>query len=260
MTAIYGHRGARGLFPENTLEGVNRCLNYPINGIELDVVVSKDHQLIVSHNPFAHRYFCLDKSGNEIRQHTTNNFHQLDYKDIKLFDVGSKLHPNYPKQQKIKAHIPLLTAMFELLNSKVNRPFTLFLEIKCESSIYYPKTSNYVQLLNDFLMTHSFNGQLIIKSFNIDFLNEFHRTAKEKYQLGLLVENKNTAIENLSSLNFKPTFYNSEYSLINHEMVKYLHQQQIKVVAWTVNNKTDFEKMVALKVDGIISDFPNKMI
>lgn len=260
MTAIYGHRGARGLFPENTLEGIKAVLKLPIKGIELDVVVSKEHHLLVSHNPFAHAAFCLDKNGKEISPNDNlNNFHLLNYDEIKLFDVGIKTHPNFPLQQKINTNIPLLAEAFTLLNATIQPDFTLFLEIKCDSSAYYPQTKQYVDLLLHFLSNHPFKGQLIIKSFDVSFMNSFHSKAKGNYQLGLLVENKNSVDDNLGLLTFKPDYYNPAYNLVNNKLVDKLHQQAIKIVTWTVNEPTDYKKMIQFGVDGVITDYPNKM-
>ena len=261
MTAIYGHRGARGLFPENTLEGIKNTLKLPINGIELDIVVSKDNNLLVSHNPFAHPEFCLDHLGDEVfKNELVNNFYLMNYEQIQQFNVGTKQHPDFPHQQKLNSKVPLLTEVYDLLNNKTDKNFTLFLEVKCDSSSYYPPINHYADLVYNFLCTHPFKGKLIVKSFDIDFMNAFYAKSKDKFHLGLLVENKNHIIENLKSLNFKPDFYNPEYTLIDEQLVTELHSKDIKIVTWTINHQIDYQQMVNLNVDGVITDYPNEMI
>ena len=265
MVAIYGHRGARGLFPENTLEGIESTLLLPVDGIEIDIVVSKDNQLIVSHNPFAEHQFCLDPKGNEIKQEDelSHNFHQMNYEDILRYDVGSKVVPRFLYQEKFQVKIPLLSKVFELLNQKTTADFTFFLEVKSEEKMYgeyYPYPEEYAQLVFDFLEKNKIEGQLIVKSFDPKFMNAFHKIAGKKYSLGLLVENKLSLEENLNRLEFVPEFYNPDFCLVTARLSTELQEKGIKLVSWTINEEEEIEQIRKVGGYGIITDYPNKFV
>ena len=95
-----GHRGCRGLFPENTLTGFREAIRLGVNTLELDIAVSKDLQLVVSHEPYMHPDFCLKPNGQPLleSESRTFNFFNMEYEEIKQFDCGSKIHPRFPAQ------------------------------------------------------------------------------------------------------------------------------------------------------------------
>tara|TARA_B100000809_G_C14975768_1_gene472628 strand:- start:179 stop:835 length:657 start_codon:yes stop_codon:yes gene_type:complete len=218
----------------------------------------------VSHNPFAHPFFCLDAKGKEIEANDDNhNFFKMDHSKIQSYDVGLKKHPEFLDQKKYPAKIPLLSEVFDLLNNEVTTSFSLFLEIKSDQNRvgeFYPKAEEYAMLVDSFLNENEFKGQLIVKSFDHLFLNEFYRLSKNKYRLGLLVDNQYSVRENLSQLDFVPAYYNPEYIHVTKQMVEELHHREIQLVTWTVNEIVDYEQMIYLNVDGIISDHPMRFI
>jgi glycerophosphoryl diester phosphodiesterase len=260
---IYGHRGARGLFPENTLEGIKAILKLPIDGIEIDVVVNGDSELIVSHNPFAHNHFSLDEKKHEVDTASNHNFFKMNSSKVKSYDVGTKRHPFFLKQEKFPAKIPFLSEVFEFLNRSVAVNFVLFLEIKSDQKTvgeYYPEAGEYALIVSKFLAKNRFKGQLIVKSFDPFFLNEFYRLTRDKYRLGYLVDNAYSLSVNLSKLDFVPSYYNPEFSLISENLVLEAHQHNIQIVGWTVNELSDYKRLMKMKIDGIITDYPNRFI
>lgn len=94
-----GHRGARGLYPENTINGMKEAMRFPITTLELDVVISKDNAVVVSHEPWMNEEFCLDSKGQTVKDREVN-FYTLTYEEIKTYDCGTKLHPRFPQQKK----------------------------------------------------------------------------------------------------------------------------------------------------------------
>ena len=263
---VYGHRGARGLFPENTLEGIEAVVATGIDGIEIDVVVSGDKQLIVSHNPYAHYHICLDSSGNQLEKGEDNvkhRFYKMNYSQILSYDVGVKTHPEFLEQKKLKARIPLLADVFDSINAKVNTQFPLFLEGKFDQEmegVLFPDLEDYALILKEFLDENEFNAQLVIKSFNINFMNTFYRLTGNRYKLGILVENNISVKDNLSQLDFVPLYYNPECKFVNIELINELHQRKIKLVTWTVNDPIEYQTLLDLDVDGVISDYPTTLI
>ena len=121
---IQGHRGCRGLMPENTMEAFKKAIELGVQTLELDVVVSKDNTVIVSHEPFMNSVICLDINGLEIPKTDEEkyNLYQMTFDSIKQFDCGTKHHPRFPNQQKIKTYKPALSEVIKaskLLNQLV---------------------------------------------------------------------------------------------------------------------------------------------
>lgn len=103
---IQGHRGCRGLLPENSMPAFIRAIELGVHTLELDLAISKDKKVVVSHEPFMSRKICLYASGNEILQSMDMkyNLYEMTYDEIKQFDCGLKFHPDYPNQAKISVH------------------------------------------------------------------------------------------------------------------------------------------------------------
>lgn len=127
-----GHRGCRGLFPENTIISMMEALKYPITTLELDVVVSKDFEIIVSHEPWMSEEICLDEKGQTVKDKQFN-IYKMSYADISKFDCGSKVHPRFKEQKKIKVHKPKLNDLIMQVEEqlkKQNRSIYYNIEIK----------------------------------------------------------------------------------------------------------------------------------
>jgi glycerophosphoryl diester phosphodiesterase len=258
---LIGHRGARGLFPENTLEGFEKTLQLPVSGLELDIVVSKDEQLVVSHEPWMNHLFCLAPDGSEITegQEKTHNLFQLNYAEIQQYDCGSKTNIHFPKQQSFKAYKPLLKDVFKIVKDSKNANCELLLEVKSEVEcygIFQPKVDKYSKLIVDFLTEHPYSGMLLIQSFDPNVLNAIYALTQD-FRLGLLVENEETIAENLAKLNFIPSHYNLYHNYVTAETVTILQQKQIEVIPWTVNTLEEANRLERLGVKCIITDYPN---
>ena len=84
-----GHRGCRGVYPENTIEGLKKAIQYGADGIEWDVVINKDDEIIISHEPYIDTTYCQLKDG--VDDPKKNNIYKMSTGEIKAFDCGSKL-------------------------------------------------------------------------------------------------------------------------------------------------------------------------
>ncbi len=260
---VIAHRGARGLFPENTLFAFKECQTFPISGIELDIVVSKDKQLIVSHEPWMNHLFCRTPEGHSITEmdQKSHNLYHMTKDQIQQYDCGITPNPRYPSQSTQKANKPSLLEVFELL-STVKPDFELLIELKSESALYgqfQPELTDYAQLVVDFLESQKINAQLLIQSFDPALLNELYRL-QPSLRLGLLVENSLSVIKNLSYLNFKPAYYNPYHQLVDQEILYYLNSNSIKLIPWTVNDLPEAQRLADLGVSSIITDYPNLFV
>src|SRR5687767_8397177 len=110
-----GHRGCRGLMPENTIAGMIHAFGMGVTTLELDVVITKDKQVVLSHEPWFGEDITTKPDGTYMgpREERTYNIYWMTYEQVKTFDVGMKPHPRFPQQQKIKAVKPLLKDLID---------------------------------------------------------------------------------------------------------------------------------------------------
>ncbi len=265
---IHGHRGARGLFPENTITAFIEAVKLGVRTLEMDVVISKDLKVVVSHEEWLNEIFCLQPNGNaiEINSKEKYNLYNMPYAEIALYDCGSKGNPDFPNQKNSPEHKPLLSEVInavETFTKTNNLPeVTYNIEIKSElagDNIFHPIPSAFVQLVLNELGTHPFNNRFILQSFDVRILQEIKKH-KSDVVIGLLVENKDELQLNLKRLGFIPNMYNPEFTLVTSELVTELHNKNIQIIPWTVNEITDMKQLITMGVDGIITDYPNRAI
>src|SRR5215510_5066027 len=153
---IEGHRGCRGLMPENTVPAFLKAIDLGVNTLELDVVVSLDRQLVVSHDPFFSADISLDPEGHQIpsEKQTQYNLFKMDYAEIKRYDVGSLGNKRFPSQQKIKTYKPLLSEVFRETRKYIKEhglaPVRYNVETKSTPAgddLYNPKPAVFAKLL-----------------------------------------------------------------------------------------------------------------
>jgi len=260
-----GNRGARGLAPENTIEGMLRALDLGATTIGMNVVISKDSQVVLSHEPYFNNEISLTPAGKDIslKQEQSYNMYQMDYAQIRKFDVGSKVHKRFPGQQKYEAYKPLLTEVIDAVEAyvklhKLPKP-TYGIEIKTVrkgDGIFHPEPAEFSQLVMDVVNAKKMAKRTIIQAFDIRSLQYVH----EKYpkvKTALMIDEKVDFENNIADLGFNPTVYSPYAVLVGKGLVDRCHAAGIKIVPWTVNSLKDMNYMVGLGVDGIITDFPN---
>ena len=264
---IEGHRGCRGLMPENTIDAMTNALGMGITTLEMDVVITKDKKVILSHEPFFNHEITTKPDGSfvtEAEERSLNIF-QMDYETVKKYDVGLKPHPRFPKQEKRSAVKPLLSDVFDAVISYMmtaRRPYPYFnIETKClpeTDGTYHPAPAEFVELLMQVINEKQLTEQVIIQSFDVRTLQYLHKNYPS-IKTALLIEgtDKQSFSEQLNKLGFTPDIYSPEYTIVNASLIQSCHDKGIKIVPWTVNDKTEIEKLTASGVDGIITDYPD---
>jgi glycerophosphoryl diester phosphodiesterase len=268
---IQGHRGSRGLMPENTIPAFIKALDLGVDVLELDVVISKDKQVVVSHDPFFNPDITTDKNGIFVDKTDTRNLYTLDYKDIAGFDVGQRGNPRFPEQQKMAVVKPLLTDMLKAVEvyriEKKLPEFHYNIELKSlpkEYNISQPEVAEFSALVYAEIIKQIAPERVVIQSFDFNVLKHWHEmTANgtfKKMRLSALIEPaaSNVVQKNLDILGFTPEIWSPYYLRLGKRKVKQLHQLGIKVIPWTVNDLPAMQKMKAIGCDGLITDYPDK--
>lgn len=265
---IEGHRGARGLLPENTIPSFLKALEYGVEWVELDLAVSADGKLVVSHEPWFSHVISLDKDGKPIAEEKEKeyNIYRMKYSEIRLFDVGSIGNKGFPEQRKMKVAKPLLKDVFKAVNDYVKKnklkPVRFNIEIKSRpewDNVFTPAPPVFAKMVYDEILKHKLEKQVIVQSFDVRPLQELRRLPV-KLPLALLVMNKDGVEKNIAGLGFAPDTYSPHFSLVDEATVQYLRARNIRIVPWTVNEIADLEKMKTFDLDGIITDYPDRAV
>lgn len=262
---IQGHRGCRGLMPENTIPAFLKAIDLGVNTLELDVVVTADSQLIVSHEPFMNADIATYPDGTVVKEGDKDktNIYKLTYAQVQGYDVGSRGNPKFVEQQKMKVGKPLLkdviTAVEKYIKDNNLPPVYYNIETKCTpegDNTFHPAPDRFAEMLFQVINDKGITDKCIIQSFDIRTLQHLHK-AHPQVKLALLVGNLKTLEGNVKALGFTPYILSPQYLLVNKKLVNKCHKKGMKVIPWTVN---DADKMKALKadgVDGLITDYPD---
>jgi glycerophosphoryl diester phosphodiesterase len=265
---IQGHRGCRGLFPENTLEGFIHAVEAGVTTIELDVVVSKDSQIIVSHEPWFNHKISKHPQGVEITEDNERSYNlfTMTGEEIHQFDVGTKLHPQFPEQQKIKTYKPTLpevvTGLKNRLGTEKHAGIHYNIEIKFDPKLegtFFPDPETFADLVLEETYNLGLNKQCNIQSFNPQILNIVRSKAPD-IPVALLVDNHFGFQRNLDFLKFKPEIYSPHFRLVDQSLIDNCRKNNIKLIVWTVNEWDDLKNMVTRGLDGIITDYPDRAL
>ncbi len=258
-----GHRGCRGLKPENSLPAFAHALTYPeVTTLELDLAVTGDGRLIVSHEPFFNPAICLRTDGTRFTDSAAMKIPlwSLTAEEIRQFDCGSMGNPRFPEQEKMRVFKPTLREVVE--SARAVRPNIRWnMEIKSQPSwdnIFHPGVEEFAARLIAELQQLGITGDVTVQSFDIRALEAMHRQAPE-IPLAFLIENMDSVEKNLKRLTFTPHIYSPYYLTVGRRSVQTCRKHQMKLVPWTVNEVTAMRRLVRLGVDGIITDYPDRI-
>ncbi len=261
---VQGHRGCRGLMPENTLQGFLYAIDLGVNTLEMDVVVSKDKVVIVSHEPHFSEEITTkpDNTYFTTEEAISSNLYQLNFAEIQLYDVGLKPHPRFPGQKKLAATKPKLEDVVYNCEIKTGGKIHYNIEIKREEKgdeKVQPPLSEFADLVLKVIDSLDIKERTTIQCFDPEVLNYIYTHRKDVKTI-LLVENLASLTDNLKKLNHKPFAYSPAYKLVNRTMVEELNKNHIRLVPWTVNDSLSISTLIDMGVDGIISDYPDRVI
>lgn len=261
-----GHRGCRGLMPENTIPAMLKAIELGVTTLEMDIVITADKQVILSHEPFFNHEITTKPDGNYVTEaeEKSLNIYKMTYAEVQAYDVGKKPHPRFPKQEKIAAIKPRLIDVIDGVEEAMkNKQQKIYynIETKClpkSDAIYHPSPSEIVELLMAVINDKKITNRVIVQSFDFRSLQYLHQKYPMVQTAMLIEDTDSTSIEtNLKKLGFTPTIYSPYFAWVNETLVKKCRKKKMKLIPWTVNDKPTIQKLKELRVDGIISDYPN---
>lgn len=242
------------------------ALDSGVTTVEMDLAITKDRQVIVSHEPWMSSDYCLDPGRNSIDKQNEKRFniYEMTYEEVKQFDCGSAGNKKFPEQQKIEVHKPLLSDAIVAIENHIKN-YTQFevdynIEIKSTpdgDNRFHPAPAEFSDMVYDLIDQYLPLERVIIQSFDFRVLQYWH----EKYpeiKLAALIEDRKSVASQLTELGFEPAIYSPYYRVLNRAKVEYLHKKDIKVIPWTVNEVSEMLALKGMGVDGFITDYPNR--
>ena len=259
---LQGHRGAVGLFPENSIIGFIETVKLGVTTLEMDVVITKDNKVLVSHEPWISNKKCIDIRGNDISDDIlTENIYTMNFDEIKNFDCGTLPNPYHADQKKVSVIKPLLTEVISKVEGVSQSKIRYNIEIKSQidgDQIFHPKFNEFVDLVVSDIRSKNIESRVTIQSFDFRVL-KYLKNQYPSFKISMLV-NENYNFSNIfDDLGFYPDIYSPNFKNLTYEIVKKVQEKKIQVIPWTVNSNDDIAKILELGVDGIISDYPDRV-
>jgi len=265
---VQAHRGGMALYPENTVSSMINAVKLGAKTLELDCVISADGKVVVSHDAYMSSDFMLKPDGSPITKAEEKSLalYKMPYDSIRKFNGGSKPHPRFPEQKKMKTYKPLLADLIDSVEVyvKMNKLKPVYYNMETKISpqgdgIFNPAPDVFVSLVMNVINKKGVAKRTTIQSFDVRTLQVLHQN-KTKVKLALLLMNKDSFEENIAKLGFVPDIYSPYHTLVNEELVKKAHEKKVLVLPWTVDEENDMTQLAAYGVDGIITNQPDRMI
>ena len=294
---VQGHRGGMALMPENTIAAMINGVKLGVKTLELDVVISADGKVVVSHDAYMSSDFMRKPDGSDISKEEERgmSLYKMTYDSIRRFDAGTKPHPRFPGQLKMKTYRPLLSDLIDSVEAyvKINKLKPVYYNIETKISpagdgIYNPTPDVFVKAMMEVINKKAISKRVTIQSFDVRTLQILHKT-EPKLTLSLLAFGKSDALaklktqglsaedekklkqsplfngaggleEDLKKLGFVPNIYSPYYTTVDAEMVKKVHAKKMLILPWTVDEEKDMTALGQLGVDGIITNSPDKLV
>jgi glycerophosphoryl diester phosphodiesterase len=266
---LQGHRGARGLMPENSIPAFILALDLGVTTLEMDVAINAEGNVVVSHEPWMSATICTHGDGRAITEEEEKTLRIYAMSDVEVasFDCGSIGHPTYLQQQSMRVSKPLLKDVLLAVIQHVeetdrdNKSGQVLFNIEIKSlpegdNIFHPEVMEFANILHTLISDHQLIEQTTIQSFDTRALEAMHEIDPD-ISIALLVENKDGLAHNLSQLSFVPQIYSPNYNLLDQAQIDAAHAQNILIIPWTVNDASSMRKLVAMGVDGLITDYPD---
>lgn len=264
LISVHGHRGARGEFPENTLPAFEAALQAGVDVLELDVLFTKDKQLVVGHDPVISPAICQMLDGTPLTQKFIV-FHKT-LAEVKQLDCGTLVNPKFKESKRIPGTtMPTLDEVFELVK-KSSAPAAQKVQFNIETKFSddnpeeeSPSASEFTEALVKSIKNSGLSrDRFIIQSFVWDSLEETKKLEPQIKTSALFTIPTFGIWDRIDSL--KPDILSPGHYRLSHSFVKKAHKKGYAVVPWTANDVKTWQRLVNWKVDGIISDYPTALI
>lgn len=249
---VHGHRGARMRLPENTIPAFEYAIKAGAHAIEMDLQVTKDNVLIVSHDPTLHPPICTGPQANAL-------IRNLTAAELKAWDCGATKNPAYPDQKPVPG--TRLPTFDEVLKLASQGKFDFNVEIKSnpQHPEYQPEPDVYAKMVWDRIKAHKMEKRVIVQSFDWRTLVALRKIAPD-VRISVLTDKDTRDFVSIAKDGGNGQIVAPQYGLVTPEKVAAAHAAGLQVIPWTANSADVWDKLIAANVDGIITDDPATLL
>ncbi|MCU0375148.1 MAG: glycerophosphodiester phosphodiesterase [Chitinophagaceae bacterium] len=266
---LQGHRGCRGLMPENTIPAMIKALELGVHTLEMDAAITADGEVVLSHEPYFNPNISTHPNGKPVTtaEAKSLNLYKMTYAQVRAFDVGMRPHPFFAAQQKMPVCKPLLADVVKAVQewcSTHQKPLPWFnIETKCSPQTdgeYHPDAETFAEVLYQQVKKSGILHKTIIQSFDFRTLQYLHNKYPE-VPLAALVEEKAVADvdENIRLLGFVPAIYSPAHQAVTPQVVQACARAGMRLIPWTVNDTARAAELKAMGVTAVITDYPDRV-
>jgi glycerophosphoryl diester phosphodiesterase len=278
---LQGHRGARGLKPENTWPAFRAAIDYRMTTLELDTVLTKDGAIIVHHDSDTNPTICQMPDGTPIQK---RNIYDMNLSELKELDCGAKKNPNFPNQTPVPGTKLITIEEFFKLVAEAEKqrkgrgtpPLNFNIETKFPNDQYSTvsdeKVQEHVAKLVKAIEKAKVVDRATIQSFYLPALgvakqkNDKIKTsalyAPTYFQGFLMITGMGSGYRKTildSATEVRADIISPYFLYVNAEFMQEAKYRKLSVIPWTVNEEKEMKRLIFLGVDGIITDYPNKL-
>jgi len=269
-----GHRGARGLSPENTMVSFLQCYTYGMNTIELDTTLTKDGDLIIHHDVETNPDLCRRKGGAPIEKRLVR---QLTVSELKTYDCGSKPNSRFPGQELSPGEsLVTLSEFFAKIREyesshSVSIPMRFNVEVKVSEDFTDEELARSVEALKNAVLKNDVAKRTTVQSFRLALL-PMVKEHLPNVALAALFEptqeqedllKKGSAANGMDILDTAKELgvdiISPFFGYVSAEFLAMAKSFGLKVIPWTVNRPEDMKRLLELGVDGLITDYPDRL-
>jgi glycerophosphoryl diester phosphodiesterase len=248
---VHGHRGARAMRPENTLPAFEYAIAQGVDALELDMAVTRDNVIVVSHDPVLESPVCTGPGGKAV-------IHELTLAQVREWDCGARQNPAFPKQQVVPGtKMPTLEEVFELA-PKGKFLFNIETKSFVDKPELTPPPEEFSRMVLAAIRKHRLEARVVLQSFDFRTLIAMKKLAPE-IKLSALYEGPPKDFVAIGK-EAGAGIVSPMARLVTVEQVKSAHAAGMEVLPWTVNTPQEWERLANAGVDGIISDDPAALI
>lgn len=248
---VQGHRGARTVLPENTLPGFVYAIEAGADVLELDLAVTRDNVLVVSHDPVMNLSLCSGPEGNRV-------IREMTLAELRRWDCGSKQAPGFPRQKPAPgAGVPTLDEVLAL-SSRGGFFFNIEAKISADKPQYTPPPEEFARLVAGAVRRHKLERRVYFQSFDFRILNAMKKIAPELPLAALWSSDPREFAQVAREASAQVA--SPQYKLVTPEKVRAAHAAGLTVTPWTANEPEVWNQLIAAGVDSIITDDPAGLI
>ena len=266
---LQAHRGGAGLMPENTVSSMRKAMDLKkINTLEFDLQISSDGKVVVSHDNYFHSRYAIRPDGSLVGKDDPKEYiYTMPYDSVVRYEVGLRKVDQWPTQQKVSEHKPLASDLIDFIEDYARKkglsPMRYNIEVKSRTGkgegTLWPDYKTFVDTCIPLLLSKNLGDRLVVQCFDVRALN-YMRAKYPEVKLSYLTSKVKDVVQLLGKLDFTPEWWSPHYEDVTTENVAYCHALGVKVVPWTVDEKSDIQKMADYGVDAIISNYPDRLI